>query len=440
MVTGFRMFEIVLYALVNFIPYLMLALYPFTDKLRFSKGRTLLLLLILSVLQVWCGICVGVSESAYVSVLSILSTVSYMAFYFLAVKEQPGKLLFVLLMVSNFANFIVMAAKFLEGVVFPEYAVDNNRLSFSVMTILLQAILMPFFFWCFKKYLKNAAFLEMTMKVWRYLWLIPLTFYLCWYYTLYFNERSSLEQALMPQSALFSFLINLGAMVVYFMVAKLIHQTEQNLMLQMVNNQLAIQNVQYESLQERMEETRKARHDLRQHMLVIASFAEKKQYDELQEYIEHYRNTHTEARQLVYCSHMALNALISYYGQLCEERSIHYETELSLPQKLSISDADLTVLFGNLLENAADGCLGLPWEERFVRLQIACEKETTLVFCIANACGEKSQKESGHFLSSKHEGFGIGIESAQNIAKRYNGVLNIEEAEGRFTVTGMLCL
>lgn len=439
MLTDFRLFELMLYSLVNFLPYLILVLYPFTDKLRFSKRKTVFLVLLLTVFQIWCGVWLVVSPSTEASILSALCTAGYMAFYFLAVKDQPGKLLFVLLIVSNFANLIVIAAKFFEGVFFPEYARQSNRLSYSVMSILLQGLLMPFLFWCFKKYLKNSAFLEMTMKVWRYLWLIPLTFYLCWYNSLYFNDRSSLEQALLPQSTLISFLINLGAMVVYFMVVKLIRQTEENLILQQVNNQLTIQNIRYDSLQERMEETRRARHDMRQHMSVIAALAEEKQYDKLLEYIETYRNTYQGARQVLYCSHMALNALISYYAQLSEERGIRYETELSVPREFSVSDADLTVLFGNLLENASDGCMTMPEEKRFVRIQITIEKETTMVFCIANSCGGEIKKKNGHFLSTKHDGYGIGIESARNIAERYNGVLQIEEGNGQFTVSGMLC-
>ena len=37
--TSFRIFEIVLYSCLNLLPYLGLALYPFADKLRFSKVK-----------------------------------------------------------------------------------------------------------------------------------------------------------------------------------------------------------------------------------------------------------------------------------------------------------------------------------------------------------------------------------------------------------------
>ena len=49
--TSFRIFEIILYSCLNLLPYLGLALYPFADKLRFSKvkvGLFIFLLLLVS--------------------------------------------------------------------------------------------------------------------------------------------------------------------------------------------------------------------------------------------------------------------------------------------------------------------------------------------------------------------------------------------------------
>ena len=75
-----------------------------------------------------------------------LSTVCYSGFYFLAIKENVGKLVFVLLIVSNFANFVVMCAKCVEGHIFPQLAVENNKWSFSLCTMIVQLILFHFYF------------------------------------------------------------------------------------------------------------------------------------------------------------------------------------------------------------------------------------------------------------------------------------------------------
>ena len=47
-----RIFEICLYSLLNFFPFLIFALYPFRDDLRFSRTKTGLLIVVLSFLQI----------------------------------------------------------------------------------------------------------------------------------------------------------------------------------------------------------------------------------------------------------------------------------------------------------------------------------------------------------------------------------------------------
>lgn len=49
--SNLRIFEIILYSCLNLIPYLGLAIYPFIDKLRFSKKTTMFFAIILTIFQ-----------------------------------------------------------------------------------------------------------------------------------------------------------------------------------------------------------------------------------------------------------------------------------------------------------------------------------------------------------------------------------------------------
>ena len=113
--TSFRIFEIILYSCLNLLPYLGLALYPFADKLRFSKVKVGLFIFLLLFFQTSLGIYATTCSQGQKGMLSLISTLCYGIFYFFVVKETPGKLIFVLLIVSNFANFIVICAKWMEA-------------------------------------------------------------------------------------------------------------------------------------------------------------------------------------------------------------------------------------------------------------------------------------------------------------------------------------
>ena len=93
--TSFRMFEIILYSMVSLLPYLGLALYPFEDKFRMSKIKLSGCIVILTVIQSALGIYATMCSQEQKALFSLLSTVCYGGFYFLAIKENVGKLVFV---------------------------------------------------------------------------------------------------------------------------------------------------------------------------------------------------------------------------------------------------------------------------------------------------------------------------------------------------------
>ena len=147
--SNLRIFEIILYSCLNLIPYLGLAIYPFIDKLRFSKKTIMFFAIILTIFQSAMGIYATTCSQSQKGLISLISTVSYAAFYFIAIKDYFGKLVFVLLIVSNFANFIVMAGKCMEGHIFPQMAIQNNRWTFSLCAIIMQIIFVPIIFMYF---------------------------------------------------------------------------------------------------------------------------------------------------------------------------------------------------------------------------------------------------------------------------------------------------
>lgn len=127
----YRLIEVAVYSLLNFLPFLALALYPFRHSLRFSRGVTGALIACVSAGQLLLGAWAAFRPGDNAGTVSAVSTLLYALFYFLAVKKHFGKTLFTLLMISNIANFAVISAKCLEGLLFPQLALQSYRWSFS---------------------------------------------------------------------------------------------------------------------------------------------------------------------------------------------------------------------------------------------------------------------------------------------------------------------
>ena len=164
MPTAGRVAETLIYSLLNLLPYLILALYPFYNTLRFSRRATVAFIVALTLVQIGLGACAMLFFTEYGGRWSLLSTALYAAFFLLCVKDRFGKIVFMLLMVSNAANMVVMLSKALENLLFPELAVQGYRWSFSLCTALVQAVTFPLLFLYFRRYFCGALRVKSSEK------------------------------------------------------------------------------------------------------------------------------------------------------------------------------------------------------------------------------------------------------------------------------------
>ena len=432
--------ETIIYSLLNFLPYILLAMYPFRGMLRFSKRVILCLIGLVTFVQIFLGILANFYVGENVGLLSVISTLIYAVFYFFVIKSNLGKTLFTLLMVSNIANFVVMFSKCLEGIFFPEYARQDYRWSFSLMMFLVEILIFIPLFLYMKNVYSKAMEEKANIKQWRYLWLIPATFYLLWYHNTYFNSMSAIEIALKPSNAIFLFLINLGALFVYNVVVQTVNAYSNNLILQAKNHQLTMQSLQYENLRERINEARREKHDFRHHIALMIGYLDNGDFDNLKNYLHSFMRTLPEDCNIIFCENYALNMLLVYYSQLSKQNGINFSAEISVPAEIKVSDSDISVLIGNLLENAIDACSVQKSKDRKI-IMCGCIKNSCLLFTIDNTFENDIRKNAdGVFSSTKHNGNGIGIESAKAIVKRYNGIMRTEQKNGLFYVSVMLNL
>ena len=434
----YRIAEICCYAILNFLPYLAAALYPFRHKLRFSKPIMLMFVLLITLFQIALGLCSAFLPHVNRMLINTSSTLIYFLFYFWAVRAHFGKTLFTLLMLSNIANFVVVSSKCLEGYLFPALARQPYRWSYSLVMAAVQiAILIPLFVYIRRIY-AHAIEKETNPAAWRYLWLIPATFYLLWSYHLFGNEKSGTEMALQPEHTIFLWFINLGAFLIYYMVVCLINEHDHNHTLETQNHLLYLQAVQYEHLKNRIAETQRARHDLRHHTAVMAGFLDAGELDKLAAYLDSYRKSLPADGSIQYCKNSVINLLLLYFAQQAREREIAFDVHMDIPADLNIAENDLSVVLGNLLENALEACTQ---QTRGLRRITICGKAngSTLLLTIDNTYEQEILRDAnGAYLSTKHKGVGLGLESVRQIALRYDGVFQAEQKDGVFFASVLL--
>ena len=105
--------------------------------------------------------------------------------------------------------------------------------------------------------------------------------------------------------------------------------------------------------------------------------------------------------------------------------------EANLPPELSLTDLELSIVIGNLLDNAIEGCRSAAGE-KFLRLSLRM-KGDMLYFYLLNSAGKKQKKVGSLFRTGKTGAHGFGLHRAEAIVKQHGGWVKYNSEDGAFT-------
>lgn len=205
---------------------------------------------------------------------------------------------------------------------------------------------------------------------------------------------------------------------------------------------LQMQAEQYEVLRRHLAETRRMRHDFRQTIYAIRELAERQDITHLKSYIGAFCDEYAgNAVTYTFCRNTALNALLAHYAARAKELQIDIgQWSIDVAEEERISDIDLCVIFGNILENAIAACERVAIEERYIQLSVDHEEDCCLYITMVNSSDGRNEKKNGVFISRKKEKSGIGLSSVQMVAGKYAGLAEFHEEGNEFYSNIMLQL
>ncbi len=132
----------------------------------------------------------------------------------------------------------------------------------------------------------------------------------------------------------------------------------------------------------------------------------------------------------------AVSALKRHYLERAKVLGFQADLQITLPQTWEDAIPDVCLVLNNLLENAIEALQreGGGWLRAG---SIATSGYFSLV--VGNSCTKPLRTLGGRYLSSKAPGrFGIGLETVQEIAKRYGGLAEFTVENGAFRASVFL--
>lgn len=197
---------------------------------------------------------------------------------------------------------------------------------------------------------------------------------------------------------------------------------------------LEMQARQYRSLQEHMRQTAKLRHDFRHSVRLLTSLAEQGDLDGIRAHLAEYGSVLMEQAPACYCANAAMNALFGYYHEMAVSAGIATDWRIELPEPLPVAELDMVSLFGNLMENAIDGCRTMPEGKRYFCLTAQVQHGNSLYIVSTNSFDGKTRKGKDGYRSTKHGGKGTGLASIAAAAEKYGGSAQASDSGTEFYV------
>lgn len=337
------------------------------------------------------------------------------------------------LLIRNFFYwYLIMLCRFLviclccllDSVAFPQYINSvygepwhwiHVMSMFATIGIVLFAV--------FKK--KNKPFIVCYSKK-DYIWIILLLLCEEIINQVIFSEKNlsgevSGNYLLLSGLALWSLLSGISIFLIYRMY---LFSSKKEQMSEMSLNML---QKQYGLLQEMYKQKRMQVHDSVHHDILVMEYLQEGQYEEALQYLkEKIKKTKSEGRNR-YTGLDIIDLILRYKIEEAKKYDIRVNVDLDV-FFCPLTDTEMCVVLGNLMDNAIEAVRELPKEKRWIKVFMKTPNSIFLLN-IKNPYEGKRKKVEGRYLTTKPDKntHGVGMSSVERVIGKYHSSLDVED-------------
>ena len=215
-------------------------------------------------------------------------------------------------------------------------------------------------------------------------------------------------------------------------------RTEQRVQLEVENalleSQLDAQLAHYRDLTAQYEQIRAMRHDIAHHLNTINALLQAGNLQAASEYSEQLLPEQTYSSRLGACRNPVVDAFLYTRVQDAQARGVPVRADVSLPVELPVSNTDLIVAFGNLLDNALEACSGIP--DAQITLRAHMDKGYLVIQESNPVRPRQPQGKKPRRIPELERGVGFRVLSG--LAEKYDGSFRHTCENDTYTVTLLL--
>ncbi|WP_204402792.1 sensor histidine kinase [Alkaliphilus hydrothermalis] len=233
--------------------------------------------------------------------------------------------------------------------------------------------------------------------------------------------------------------IGLAAIVFSYLVliiVKKITQLNQNEWIWKIREKEYQNHIFYiKNMEDMMMTMKSQRHEFNNFINALYGLLYQEKYDEAKSYILSLTEEVAVVNEMVSNPNPVITALINIKKIKAEQCKTVLNSQVSLTKKILLENLDLTIILGNLLDNAIEASTKIDENKRNIDLEIF-SKGCNLIICISNYKNSKEFFQWSRRFTSKNnkEEHGFGLYNVAQIVNKNQGSIRIEDQEYVFKV------
>lgn len=175
-------------------------------------------------------------------------------------------------------------------------------------------------------------------------------------------------------------------------------------------------------------QVRDIRHSMRNHFISLLAYAERGECEKIIKFINDVMEEgRLKPSVVANTGNIVIDSLAGYWRKIAEKEGIEFQTDLKIPMKMPFKGADVSLILGNLLENAVEAARKVE-DERYIRMKLKYDRKNLLISVENSYTGELIKTKGGELKTTKKDAdnHGFGLASVQRTARKYHGSVAVD--------------
>ena len=228
--------------------------------------------------------------------------------------------------------------------------------------------------------------------------------------------------------------INVLIFYIYRKLADDLYVRQMNLVYE---QQLELSERHQKEIELSMQQIRDVRHNMRNDFVSILAYAEKGECGKIISFVNDVmENGNLKPSEGVNTGNTVIDSLVGYWRTTAEKEGIAFQSNLCIPVDIPFKSADISLILGNLLENAVEGARKADGK-KYIRLKIKYDRSNLLISVENNYRGELVKMKGKKLQTTKADvlNHGIGLPSVYRVAEKYHGTVSVDDSvSNRFLI------